>query len=380
MRSALYRAAAFMTHRSFDVCRYHLKLVLQVPIRTDPASPLVAAPAERGAATQSWLRRIDLKVRFAARKPLIQNLIAYAIAAAIVCYASRGVSLVQVIEAARHATLWVFIVAGLGGFLCWFLGETILYSRLFSYFHESTGVVELLPTMAAVYFLQIVNSYLASGAFVLFLHVRKRAPWMMAGCTLLFQAYLDAMLLATLALIAIALVPASPIRLSLNYAAGVVSAGCLIASFFLLWGKRLSRGNWLRWIYDRPSMASFRKAQPSQYLKLLGIRCLIVLGAGFALYCQFVSFHIGVSLAQTLALTPFIVAIGNSALSPGGIGTTQLVFTLAFARFASKNDLFALSLAVTGFNFLVRIPMGLAMKAPLADETVGIEGELCNCG
>jgi uncharacterized membrane protein YbhN (UPF0104 family) len=78
---------------------------------------------------------------------------------------------------------------------------------------------------------------------------------------------------------------------------------------------------------------------------------------------------------QTLALTPFIVAIGNSPISPGGIGTTQLVFTLAFARFASKDDLFALSLAVTAFNLLVRIPMGLAMGAPLVEEAVEVKSE-----
>ena len=322
------------------------------------------------------MRRLDLKIRSSAlRKPWVQNLIAYAIAAAIVCYAARGVSWSQVVGATSHATLWIFVVASVGGFLCWFIGETVLYSRLFSYFHGSTGAVELLPTMAAVYFLQIVNSYVASGAFVLFLHARKRAPWLMAGCTLLFQAYLDAVLLAALSLFAIVLVPTSPVRLGLSYAAGVLGAGCLIASFFLIWGERLSTGNWLRWIYQRPSMASFRIARPSQYIKLLGIRFLIVLGAGFALYGQFVSFHIGVSLAQTLALTPFIVAIGNSALSPGGIGTTQLVFTLAFARFASKDDLFALSLAVTLFNFIVRIPMGLAMRTPLAHETIIVESE-----
>ena len=345
------------------------------PLKQDPASALIRATGEQTAATQSWVRRVDLRLRTAARRRLVHNLIAYAIAAGIVCYASRGVSLRQVVNATSHATLWFFVVASLGGFLCWFLGETVLYSRLFRYFHGPTGAIELLPTMATVYFLQIVNSYVASGAFVLFLHARKRAPWMMAGCTLVFQAYLDAMLLAGLALFAIVLVPTSPIRLGLNYAAGVLAAGCLIASFFLLWGVGLSAGNWLRWIYNRPSMASFRMARPSQYVKLLGIRLLIVLGAGFALYGQFVSFHIGVSIAQTLALTPFIVAIGNSALLPGGIGTTQLVFTLAFARFASKDDLFALSLAVTGFNFLVRIPMGLAMRAPLAEEAVEVESE-----
>ena len=80
-------------------------------------------------------------------------------------------------------------------------------------------------------------------------------------------------------------------------------------------------------------------------------------------------------LLQTLALTPFIVAIGNSPFSPGGIGTTQLVFTLAFARFAAKDDLFALSLAVTVFNLVVRMPMGLAMGAPLAAEADEVETE-----
>ena len=99
-------------------------------------------------------------------------------------------------------------------------------------------------------------------------------------------------------------------------------------------------------------------------------------GSGLALYGQFVSFHIEIPLMQTLALTPFIVAIGNSPFSPGGIGTTQLVFTLAFARFAGKDDLFALSLAVTAFNLLVRIPMGLAMGAPLVDEAVEVKSEL----
>jgi hypothetical protein len=309
------------------------------------------------------------------RKTVVRNLVAYAVAVAIICYAASGVSWRQVVGSGSHAMLWVFVVASLGGFLCWFIGETVLYSRLFSYFHGSTRAVELLPTMAAVCFLQIVNSYIASGAFVLFLHARKRAPWIMGACTLLFQGYVDAMLLASLSLFAMAFVPTSPIRPGLSYVAGVLGAGFLIASFWLLWGARLPTGNWLRWLYERPSMVSFRTARPSHYIKLLAIRFLIVLGAGFALYGQFVSFHIKVPLVQTLALTPFIVAVGNAPISPAGIGTTQLVFTLAFARFASKDDLFALSLAVTAFNLLIRIPMGLAMGAPLAEEAVEVQGE-----
>lgn len=310
------------------------------------------------------------------RKTVLQSLVAYAIAAAIVWYAARGVSWSQVADAASHATLWLFVAVSLGGFLCWFIGETIVFSRLFSYFHAPTTGLELLPVMAAVYFLQTINSHIASGALVLFLHARKRLPWLTAGGTLMYQAGVDVMLLAILSLVAIALVPTSPIRLGLNYVAVVFGVGCLIAAFWLFWGPRLRSGNWLRWLYERPSLVSFRTARLSHFIKLLAIRFPIYLGAGFALYGQFVSFHIRIPLVQVLALTPLIVAIGNAPLLPGGIGTTQLVFTIGFARFASKDDLFALSLAVSAFNLLARIPMGLAMGTPLAEGTVGVKREL----
>ena len=301
------------------------------------------------------------------RKTVLQNIVVYTFAAAIVYYAARSVSWTRVVDASSHATLWLFLGASLGGFLWWFVGDTILYSRLFSYFHGSTGARELFPTMASVYFLQLINSYVASGAYVLFLHARKRVPWITGACTLMFQAYVDVMLLAVLSLLAIALVPTSPIRPGRNYAAGVLGAGCLVASFWFLWGAQLNRGNWLRWLYERPSMLSFRMARPSHFIKLLSIRFLICLAAGFALYGQLASFHIQIPLAHVLALTPLIVAIGNSPFSPGGIGTTQIVFTMGFAQFAGKSDLFALSLAVSAFNVLVRIPMGLAMRAPLEE-------------
>ena len=301
------------------------------------------------------------------RKTVLQNVVVYTFAAAIVYYAARSVSWTRVVDASSHATLWLFLGASLGGFLCWFVGDTILYSRLFSYFHGSTGARELFPTMASVYFLQLINSYVASGAYVLFLHARKRVPWITGACTLMFQAYVDVMVLAVLSLLAIALVPTSPIRPGRNYAAGVLGAGCLVASFWFLWGAQLNRDNWLRWLYERPSMLSFRMARPSHFIKLLSIRFLICLAAGFALYGQLASFHIQIPLAHVLALTPLIVAIGNSPFSPGGIGTTQIVFTMGFAQFAGKSDLFALSLAVSAFNVLVRIPMGLAMRAPLEE-------------
>ncbi len=307
------------------------------------------------------------------RKAVAQSLVAYAIAAAIIWYAARGISWGQVADAASHATLWLFVAVSLGGFLCWFIGETILFARLSTYFHAATTAREVLPTMAAVSFLQIINSHMASGAMVLFLHTRKRLAWLTAGGTLMYLGCVDVMLLALLSLASIALVPTSPIRPGLYYVAGVFVFGCLVSAFWHVWGPRLSSGSWLQWLYERPSLVSFRTARFSNLIKLLAIKFLIVLGTGVALYGQFVSFHIQIPLVQVLALTPLIVALGNAPFSPAGIGTTQLIFTMGFARFAGKDDLFALSLAVTAFNLLARIPMGLAMGKPLAAATARVE-------
>ena len=63
----------------------------------------------------------------------------------------------------------------------WFVGETFLFSRLFSYVHERTGFRELMPVNAATYFLQLVNMAVAGGAMVLFLNRRKQVHWLDVG-------------------------------------------------------------------------------------------------------------------------------------------------------------------------------------------------------
>jgi uncharacterized membrane protein YbhN (UPF0104 family) len=305
------------------------------------------------------------------RKTVLQSAFIYLAAASILWWVGRGVSWTSVADSMSRAELGLLVTASVGAFACWFVGETVLFSRLFSYFHERTTFRKLLPTVAAVYFLQVVNSIIASGAFALFLRTRKRVPWITAGCTLMFQAYVDTMLLAIMAVTAIALVPTSPIRPGLFYAAAVLGAFCIVTLLWLFWEPRSGIG---RWLYDRPAMVSFRRARPRHYLKLMGIRLVIYIGAGFAMYGQLRSFHIYVPLVQVLALTPFVMAVGNSPISPAGIGTTQLVFTVGFADFAPRDQLLAVSLAATAFNFILRVPMGFATGRALIEEFSLIAG------
>jgi len=299
------------------------------------------------------------------RKNILQSLAVYAAAAAIIWYVAHEVPIADLVRSLGDANLWMFIPVSLGGFLIWFFSETFLFSRLFSYFHERTTYREMVVPNAAQYFLQLINLAVAGGALAFFLHRRKAVSWLAAGCTLLFQGLLDLAILAAMTLVAAILVPGSPIRIGVPYAAGALLALSAIPVTFLWWRPKRGVG---RWIYERPSLISFRSAQPSHYLKLAVIRTPIFVAQGFIIYGQFLSFHIRVPLIEALALTPAVLVIGGMPLTPVGLGTLQAVVVGGFGAFASRSALLAMSLAISAVNLALRIPLGLGSAGAFAHE------------
>jgi len=295
----------------------------------------------------------------------VHNLLVYAVAAAIIWYVARGVSFGDFARSLHEANLKLFIPASVLGFLIWFFGETFLYSRLFTYFHKPTSFREMLLPNAAQYFLELVNLAVASCALIFFAHRRKGVPWLAAGCTLLFQGLLDIAILAAMALLAAAFVPGSPMRVGVPYAAATLVALSAVAAVFLWWKPDHGFG---RWIYERPSLISFRLAQPRDYLKLTLIRTPIFALQAPIIYWQLLSFSLRVPFIQALALTPAVVFIGGLPLTPVGIGPMQAIVVGGFSHFASRPSLLAMSLALSAINMAFRIPLGLGTAGAFAHE------------
>jgi uncharacterized membrane protein YbhN (UPF0104 family) len=299
------------------------------------------------------------------RKNSFQNLFVYCIAAAIIWYVARDVSINDLIRGFSQANLWLFIPASVLGFLIWFVGETILFARLFTYFHKPTSFREMIQPNAAQYFLELVNLAVASGALIFFLHRRKGVPWLAGGCTLMFQGLLDVAILAAMALAAAGVVPTSQIRVGVPYAAAALLGLCAIAAIFLWWKPERGLG---LWIYERPSLISFRLARPIHYLKLTLIRTPIFVLQGFVIYWQLLSFGVRVPLIQVFALTPAVVLIGGLPVTPVGIGPLQAIVVGGFSAYGSKTALLATSLAVSGINVAFRIPLGWGAAGAFAHE------------
>jgi hypothetical protein len=192
-------------------------------------------------------------------KIVLEGLLVYAIAGVIIWYELRWVNLGRVIGTMQAARLKLFVATTLASFLIWFLGENLLFARMFSYFHKSTGYRELLPATAAAFFLQAVNILISSGALVFFLHRRKGADWLAGGFTITFLGFIDGIVFSTSILLAGLLVPGSLSARFVPYAGLALAALLLIAAWWL-WRQPRLRVE--RWLHQQSSLVSFPQSEP----------------------------------------------------------------------------------------------------------------------
>lgn len=315
---------------------------------------------------------IAARLRFArlgrVPKTILQNVLIYGFAAAIIWYEARGIPFHTLWSRLANANLVLFVPITLASFCVWFFGENLLYTRMFSYFHERTEYFELMPATAAAYFLQVINILVADGALVLFLHRRKGASWLAGGFTMLFLGFIDGFLFSLLAVLSGLFIPDSPLRRFLPYAGGALAFLSLVP---LWWIWRVPRTRPERWLRDRPALVSFRTARPHTYLELGAIRLCIFVPQGLIFYANLIAFHAHIPLLAVLAVTPAILAAGGVPFTPVGLGPLQAVAVHEFSRYASTSRVLAMFLSMSVMLLAVRLPLGLGSAWAYARAILG---------
>jgi uncharacterized membrane protein YbhN (UPF0104 family) len=306
------------------------------------------------------------------RRTLFHTLAAYGVALGIIAYLARDVAPAQLLRDLAMADLWVFLPASAGSFAVWFLGETLLFSALFSYFNSRISFREMLPANAAQYFLQLVNQAVAGTALVMFMNRRKGVPFLTAGCTLIFQALLDFQIMAAMALLAAAADPGSLARRYWYYPA-LVLAPLILNTCFWMRGRPCTRLG--QWFYDRPSMRSFRIAEPAHYAKLAGIRTAIFMVYGVMLYFQLRGFRVKVHPAEVFTFLPAVLFFDGLPITPVGLGPVQAVLMTGFQAYASQTRLLAMALSISFMNIAFQAPLGLSSAGAFAREVTEAAGK-----
>ena len=285
-----------------------------------------------------------------------EDTLIYGIALVIIWYESRGLSYRKELHDLADANLWWFVPATAVSFLIWFLGENLLFARLFTFFHGRTGYIEMLAGTAAFYFLQAANVLIADGALMVFLNRRKRVPWIASGFTMAYFGFIDGLVFSLIITAAAILVPSSPVHAYLLYSIGALMFFLLIAAWWL-W--RTPRYRLEKWLYNQPSLQAFREATPAIYAELLLIRFLIIAPQGLLLWICLISFHLKLPLAQVWAESPVMLAAAAAPITPAGLGPLQAVAVHFFGRYAPEAKIMAAMLAFSVLQLLYRLPLGL---------------------
>ena len=292
--------------------------------------------------------------------PAARAALSYTAAAAIIWWLLRGVDLTELAKNLSGADLRVFLPVVLATFLCWFFGENLLYSRLFSYFHAEISFVEMLPVNSVFYSLQIVNGGVGAGAMVLMLHKRKGVSWLEGGFAMIFQGFIDFQLQLLMTLAAGLWIGAAPLGLNLAAVGAAALAWWLPVSFWLRGRPALEAA---RRLYDWAPMACFRKAGLRHYLVLMAIRAPMFLMQGLSLYLALRSFGVRAPLGTVLAVNPAIILLKSLPFAPLGLGSEQAGIVYGLRAFAPKETLLAMSLSASALNVLFRLVVA-ALAAP----------------
>ncbi len=300
----------------------------------------------------------------------LRRAVAYALAAAIIAFLARGISAGQFIRVLRAVNPWLFLLACLGSFLIWFLGDTVSLARLFTYFHVNTSFREMLPANTAQYFLQTINHVAGGTALAIFMRRSKGVPIVSAGFSMMFLGLIDFLVMGVSGLAAAMLVPTSWLASKWYYPAAVTAA---IGSFVWFWMRGRPRWKMARRIYEWPCFESFRNARVSHYLRLMLIRALVFAGEAIMLFFQLRSFGVHVPLLQVLAFEPAELFLTALPITPAGLGVIPAVLIIGFHGYGSRATLLALGLAISTMGIALRLPLGFGAAGSFAREVKRVQ-------
>jgi len=238
---------------------------------------------------------------------------------------------VRDVWAAVQSAPWWTVPAIVSATLAVFVADTFASARTFSWFAAPLSFREALHIRGASYLLSVINYAAGQGAFVYFLHRKRRIPVLRSSATIVLVMGVNVLLLLTFASIGLLLARDIPPGLAetLRVTRLLTLVGWLGFSAYIavLWLRpaRLTRMKVLSVIFD---------AGLAGHLRALGVRIPhIGLLLCFAhLYLS--AFGVDVPLRQALAFLPLALLVTALPLPAQGFGAPQLVMLAIFQSYA----------------------------------------------
>lgn len=315
---------------------------------------------------------LALPAPLARRRPgarLLQAL-PWALAAAILWYLFRRISIGDTWTAAERARLEIFVPCALVAAACWFLLESGAFAYLFTRFNAALSWAEARSLRGLTYLLTPIHWTVGTGAIILHLRRSKGIGAIECTSSMLFYGTMDGVVLGSLALLGIWLMPRSP---------AIEPVGPLLAGFLALQIAVLALlmapapgWAWLRRIrsiqlFRTHRLATWRDAALISAIRAAYFGCFVLF---FWLGGR--AFQIELPLGFALVSTPLVLAAGSLPITPSGLGTQQAAMLYLYSPYGSQPSILAFALAFPVALSLARAPLGLFYLRDLAALRAGV--------
>jgi hypothetical protein len=259
----------------------------------------------------------------------------------------------DVYSALDTARLLPFLALTAGFNVLWCFADTLVLTKMVTWFHGAVRYKNLLPVRATSYLLSIINMQLAQGAVAVYIHRRFRTPLGEIASTMVMLILLEATVLVLFTVLGALAFPGGMPREIWIAALGLAFAwlGLLVlAGGDSAIGRRFQGVALLR---------TFRRSTWPQGLLILGLKAVIFMLSLLVHYEALPLFGIEIPWRILFVFLPVVYFVSALPITVGQLGTAQAAWIFFFGTYSSEADLLAYSLAYQASFVLSQTALGL---------------------
>jgi uncharacterized membrane protein YbhN (UPF0104 family) len=268
------------------------------------------------------------------------RIVPWLVAISIMAYLLSRYSLADIARNMKMAAPWTVPAIAVLTFLV-YVADSLAIWKTFGWFVAKLSFKEVLVVRGATYLLALVNYALGQGAIVYFVNRSRGVPVSRGTAAVLLVMGINVLMLLALATLGLVFVPEHDRRVNLVVA--IAYAGLLVYVVLVLTKPRF--------LTSKPIFDVLLAARLPDYLKAMAARTPHILSLLALTYTSLRAFHVEVPPGQAVLCLPMVYFVAVLPISPQGLGTTEAMLTLFFARYAPGGS----GATVVASSFLSRV-------------------------
>jgi len=120
-----------------------------------------------------------------------KRLLPWIVTTGIFAYLFHQITVSEVLEAATHVNLWVFIPVIVIGFILYFLWDVLVYTFVFKDVGIQVTYRAMVPIRGAAHLFTIINHFAGSGGVALLMNRWKKIPISQTGSVVVFKLFME---------------------------------------------------------------------------------------------------------------------------------------------------------------------------------------------